>query len=248
MRVTVLIYNVTLLFEARGDQCTFRLGRVLWLIQIMQIRPCVAPSRIGRSPYGWPNRVPWDDADRVYEIVRGMVKLYKLLPDGRRQITGFISAGDLMGLSRNVCFMHTAEAVTDVAMFCIPKSRFDRFIDEAPGFSRFLLNAAHEELHLAHEQLLLLGRKTAMEKIASFLLSMSVRFGTAVDAHETVIPVPMRRSDIADYLGLTIETVSRGLSRLKKDGIVKDMNCCKSMSVFPGRLVSMASGEGGAGS
>ena len=186
-----------------------------------------------------------DDADSVYEIVKGMVKLYKLLPDGRRQITGFVSAGDMLGLSHDHSFVHTSEAVTDVVLFRIPKARFERFIDEVPGLARSLLQAAQDELHLAQDQLLLLGRKTALERIASFLLNMSERYGEDEDGSRVLLPVPMRRCDIADYLGLTIETVSRGLSRLKKDGVVKDTNGGRTMSVDHDRLVDLAAGDQG---
>jgi len=184
-----------------------------------------------------------DEADSVYEIVKGMVKLYKLLPDGRRQITGFVSAGDLMGLAHNESFIHTSEAVTDVVLFRIPKARFERFIDEVPGLARSLLIAAQDELNFAHDQLLLLGRKTAIERISSFLLSMAERYAEDVDGQEATIHVPMRRCDIADYLGLTIETVSRGLSRLKKDGVVKDMNGGRMMVVNQDRLSSLSAGD-----
>ncbi len=184
-----------------------------------------------------------DESDSVYEIVKGMVKLYKLLPDGRRQITGFVSAGDLMGLAHKDTFTHTSEAVTEVVLFRIPKARFDRFVDEVPGLARSLLNAAQDELHFAHDQLLLLGRKTALERIASFLLTMTERFGELVEGGTTSIPVPMRRCDIADYLGLTIETVSRGLSRLKKDGIVKDLNGGRTMLVDQDRLIDLSAGD-----
>lgn len=184
-----------------------------------------------------------DDADSVFEIVKGMVKLYKLLPDGRRQITGFASAGDLMGLAHDAIFVHTAEAVTEMVVFRIPKVRFERFVDEVPGLARSLLSAAQDELHMAHDQLLLLGRKTATERIASFLLNMVERYGEDSDGSKMVLPVPMRRCDIADYLGLTIETVSRGLSKLKKDGVVKDLNGGRSMLVDPVQLEDLAAGN-----
>ena len=186
-----------------------------------------------------------DEADSVYEIVKGMVKLYKLLPDGRRQITGFISSGDLMGLAHDQSFVHTAEAVTDLVLFRIPKARFERFVVEVPGLARALLKAAQDELHLANEQLLLLGRKTASERIASFLMSMCLRFGEDAQVPWYLVPLFMRRSDIADYLGLTIETVSRSLSRLKRDGVIKDVHGGRSLLVDHDRLVDLAAGEQG---
>lgn len=185
-----------------------------------------------------------DDSDNVYEVIRGMVKLYKLLPDGRRQITGFVSAGDLMGLSHDDCFVHTAEAVTDVVVFCFPRTRFDRMLTEVPAFARALLDATQQELRSAQEQMLLLGRKTATERIASFLLTMAERYGDLGGDDTTTFSVPMKRSDIADYLGLTIETVSRGLSRLKKAEVISDCDCGRVMQVRTALLAELASGDG----
>lgn len=185
-----------------------------------------------------------DDSDNVYEIVRGMVKLYKLLPDGRRQITGFVSAGDLMGLSFDNTFVHTAEAVTDLVVFCFPKTRFERMVMEVPAFARALLTASQDELHSAQEHMLLLGRKTATERIASFLLSMAERYGDEGANNTATFVLPMKRSDIADYLGLTIETVSRGLSRLKKSGVIADFDCGRMMKVHQEQLAELASGDG----
>ena len=157
-----------------------------------------------------------DEADSVYEIVRGMLKIYKLLPDGRRQITGFLSAGHLLGLADDDSYLYAAEAVTEVTLCRYPRARLDRLIDEVPGFARILLAATSDELRAAQDQMLLLGRKDAMEKIASFLLMLCERQARA--AAEDEVHVPMGRSDIADYLGLTTETVSRTLTRLKGEG------------------------------
>ncbi len=184
-----------------------------------------------------------DESDCVYEVIRGMVKLYKLLPDGRRQITGFVSAGDLMGLCYDESFIHTAEAVTDVVVFCFPKARFERMLSEVPAFARALLDATQQELRAAQDQMLLLGRKTATERIASFLLTMAERYGDAGCCDTMTFAVPMKRSDIADYLGLTIETVSRGLSRLKKADVIVDFDGGRMMQVHMDRLSELASGD-----
>jgi len=183
-----------------------------------------------------------DAADSVYEVVRGMLKLYKLLPDGRRQITGFLSAGHLLGLADDDLYLYTAEAVTEVTLCRYTRSRLDRLIDEVPGFARVLLAATSDELRAAQDQMLLLGRKDAMEKIASFLLMMGERQTTGEAADE--IHVPMGRSDIADYLGLTTETVSRTLTKLKGQGSIALHAPARIRLQDRDRLAELAAGEG----
>lgn len=182
-----------------------------------------------------------DDADSVYEVVRGMLKLYKLLPDGRRQITGFLSAGHLLGLADDDLYLYTAEAVTEVTLCRYPRTRLDRLIDEVPGFARILLAATSDELRAAQDQMLLLGRKDAMEKIASFLLMMCDRQANGEETDE--LHVPMGRSDIADYLGLTTETVSRTLTKLKSQGSVALQTPGQIRLCDRDRLEELAAGE-----
>ena len=158
-----------------------------------------------------------DETDNVYEVVRGMVRLYKLLPDGRRQITGFLSAGHLLGVAPEGVCVYTAEAITEVTVCRYKRTAFERLIDDVPGFAKRLLMAASHELGAAQDQMLLLGRKTATEKVASFLLLIAKQQG---DDGVEEVDVPMTRSDIADYLGLTIETVSRTLTKLKQDKLI----------------------------
>ena len=153
-----------------------------------------------------------DKADSVFEVLSGMVRLYKLLPDGRRQVTGFLTAGQLLGLAPEGACVFTADTVTEVSLVRYKRDAFDRLIDDVPGFARRLLAVTSHELHAAQDQMLLLGRKSASEKVASFLLMLPARLN--------VIDVPMTRGDIADYLGLTVETVSRTLTRLRQDGLI----------------------------
>jgi CRP/FNR family transcriptional regulator, anaerobic regulatory protein len=160
-----------------------------------------------------------DPADNVYEVARGMLKLFKLLPDGRRQVTGFLSPGHLLGLAHDEHYLYTAEAVTEVVLCRYPRAQFDRLVDEVPGFARRLLAATYDELRAAQDQMLLLGRMEAAEKVASFLLAMAER-GKTKEGQEDEILVPMARNDIADYLGLTTETVSRTLTQLKREGAI----------------------------
>jgi len=182
-----------------------------------------------------------DDADAVYEVVRGTLKLYKLLPDGRRQVTGFLTAGHLVGLAHENLFLYTAEAITPVTVCRYPRARFDRLVEEVPGFARRLLAATSDELRAAQDQMVLLGRKAAEEKVASFLHTMGQRRGGGEDPNEVLLP--MSRSDIADYLGLTIETVSRTLSKLKADGIIA-IPCASSIKLCDrARLRRLALGD-----
>ena len=159
-----------------------------------------------------------DDASDVFEIVQGIVKLYKLLPDGRRQIVGFVSKQQLVGFDDDDVYLYAAEAVTDVCVSRCRRGQFDRLVDEVPGMARKILSARCRDLHSARNQMLLLGRKTAIERIASFLLLLGeMQSGKRSDGS---IEVPMTRNDIADYLGLTIETVSRSLTKLRRDKII----------------------------
>jgi len=156
-----------------------------------------------------------DEAKNVYEVMQGTLRLYKLLCDGRRQITGFLSEGHLLGLAHDGHYLYTAEAITEATLCRYPRPRFARMVDEVPGFAQRLLAVTSNELCAAQDQMLLLGRKSAVEKLASFLLMMARRRG--IDKR---VRIPMTRSDIADYLGLTVETVSRTLTKLKQDGVI----------------------------
>lgn len=185
--------------------------------------------------------VEGDDAENVYEVVRGMLKLYKLMPDGRRQIMGFLSAGDLLGLSFSGVYSYTAEAVTDVTLCRYSRARFERLVDEVPGFARRLLAVRSDELRAAQEQMLLLGRKMAVEKISSFLLMLADRQAEVQEAD--VVHLPMSRNDIADYLGLTTETVCRTLTKLKSLGAIKSLSTANIKLVDRGRIEELAAGD-----
>jgi CRP/FNR family transcriptional regulator, anaerobic regulatory protein len=156
-----------------------------------------------------------DAADSVFEVVSGTLRLHKLLPDGRRQVTGFLCAGHLIGLAPEGTWVYTAEAITDVTLCRYRRPAFERLIDTVPGFARRVLTVTSHELRVAQDQMLLLGRKTAAERVASFLLLMAEQQGGEE------ISVPMGRNDIADYLGLTVETVCRTLTQLKRSEMIE---------------------------
>jgi CRP/FNR family transcriptional regulator, anaerobic regulatory protein len=161
-----------------------------------------------------------DPADFVYEVLSGTVKLYKLLADGRRQITGFFFPGDLIGVGLHHNHTHSAEAITETQLRKFSRTLLQDAMGRNPAIGRQLFGLAADELAAAQDQLLLLGRKSPVEKVASFLLQLSERNG---DRGEALSPIylPMARSDIADYLGLTTETVSRTFSRLRRERAIR---------------------------
>lgn len=162
-----------------------------------------------------------DESKQVYTLTKGVLKLYKLLPDGRRQVTGFMFPGDFLGISVDDAHAFTAEALADTQLCKFSRGRFDSFVEEHPEMERELYRVAAHELAAAQQQMVLLGRKTAAERLASFFLALLDRAERASGASERFVKLPMSRSDIADYLGLTKETVSRVLAMLKKRRLIR---------------------------
>lgn len=159
-----------------------------------------------------------DPAEDLFTVTTGMIKLFKLMPDGRRQIMGFVLPGDVLGLSAQQSFVYSAEAVTPAEVCRFRRPQLDRLLEEAPALEKALLARATSELAAAQEQMLLLGRKSARERLASFLVGLAQRLGAGSG---TPFELAMTRTDIADYLGLTIETVSRTLTQLRREGLIE---------------------------
>ena len=156
-----------------------------------------------------------DVGDCWYRVVSGTVRICKLLRDGRRHVAQFRFADDCFGLPAGGMRMESAEAIGDVVVTRYPQRATDRLIDENPRLARDLYDRMLRELSNAQRRTLLLGRLLASERVASFLVELSKRYDTC-----HILVLPMTRSDIADYLGLTIETVCRELSALKRYGII----------------------------
>jgi CRP/FNR family transcriptional regulator len=156
-----------------------------------------------------------DTAEHVYSITSGSLSLSKSMADGRRQITGFLGPGDFVGLNTREAYTVSAETLTETHVCRFPRLAFRKLMATMPALEHKLLALAESELATAQEQILLLGRKTAMERIASFLLLQSERC-RARGMAANPIPLPMTRAEVADYLGLTIETVSRCFTKLRK--------------------------------
>lgn len=159
-----------------------------------------------------------DEAASVYSLTSGLLRLSKLLPDGRRQIAGFLFPGDFLGITMEEEHAFTAEAVSSSTLCKFPRRHFDDFVERHPTLERRLYAVAAHELAAARQQLVLLGRKTATERLASFLLMLAGRCHSRATGE---IAFPMSRADIADYLGLRIETVSREISALKSARVIQ---------------------------
>ena len=162
-----------------------------------------------------------DPASRVFTLTKGSLKLYKLLADGRRQVTGFMHPGDFLGISVDDEHAFTAEALEQSVLCAFPRPRFDDFTEDNSEMERELYRLAAHELAAAQQQMVLLGRKTAAERFATFLLMLAAQAERNGGDDARFVNLPMSRSDIADYLGLTKETVSRVLALFKKQRLVR---------------------------
>lgn len=168
-----------------------------------------------------------DEVDYFYQVVSGAIRSYKLLSDGRRQIDAFHLRGDIFGLEAGREHRFSAEAVGDVQVIAYRRSRLSALIEEDAAFRDRIMTATLRSLQRAQDHMLLLGRKTAQEKLATFLLDMAERISDD-DEH---FDLPMQRSDIADHLGLTIETVSRTLTQFARSGLIRLLPASRSIGL-----------------
>lgn len=161
-----------------------------------------------------------DARSSVYRVLTGVICLYKLTNDGRRQIIEFVFPGDIVGLESADVHSICADAVKDSSVLCLPVTAMHRLFDGDARFHQRLYERLSRELEATRERLLTLGRRTALERVAGFLRDLSQRAASrGGDPH--LLDLPMTRSDIADALGLTIETVSRCFTRLRRKGLIK---------------------------
>jgi CRP/FNR family transcriptional regulator len=161
-----------------------------------------------------------EPADTVFGLSRGVVRLYKVLPDGRRQVLAFALPGDFLGMPFAERHKFSADAIGDVSLSRFPRDELIKFIQSNPNIMRLMIQFAIRELDMAQDQLLLLGNGSAEERVAVFLVSWRDRLARLSTRSETV-PLPMRRQDIADFLGLKLETVSRTLAKLEQKSVIR---------------------------
>ena len=155
-----------------------------------------------------------DSADSVFVIVSGLVRTSMMLSDGRRQIIGFHEPGDVLGVTLAEQHLLSAEAVSATQLLTVSRIWLQGVLGVQPRLCLSLIPLASRSMDAARRHLMLLGRMTARERLCTFLLER-------LKGEAGVIELPMSRSDIADYLGLTIETVSRTLTQLRSEGVIQ---------------------------
>ncbi len=156
-----------------------------------------------------------DTVGSIFDVLEGVVRVYRIMADGRRAIMGFIHPGEVLGVSFQDRYLFTAEAVTEVKVRRFARNRFFETINESPALRPQLFAILCDEMSAAQDQMLLLGRKTAEERVVSFLLAIHRKSTSGIE-----IELPMSRQDMADYLGLTMETVSRMMTGLMRRGLI----------------------------
>ncbi len=158
-------------------------------------------------------------ADAVWTLVSGSILLSKLLRDGRRQVVGIVVPGDFLGLPLQSANGFTATTLTPSTLCRFDRTRFTDLLNRTPGLMRQVFETFSHELALAQAHMLLLGRRSAEEKVAAFLLSLRDRWAP-LQGLTSRVDLPMTRQDIGDYLGLTLETVSRTMTKLAQRKII----------------------------
>jgi CRP/FNR family transcriptional regulator, nitrogen fixation regulation protein len=157
-----------------------------------------------------------EPAEFIYQVLEGAVRSHKLLSDGRRQIGAFHLPGDIFGFENGAFHRFTAEAIVGSTVRVVKRQSLERVAKNDPAMIRGLLHMTTDNLQHVENHLLLLGRQSARERVAAFLLEMNGRLRSAGS-----MALPMTRRDIADYLGLTVETVSRAISAYQRKGYLK---------------------------
>lgn len=164
------------------------------------------------------------ELDRYANILSGVVKLTKLMPDGRQQIVGLQFAPDFMGRPFADSSEVSAEAASTVRICTFPRAALEQMAEQSPALERRLYAQSLRELDDARDWMLTLGRKSAAEKVASFVLLLSQYIDPHTESPSAEFDIPLTRADIADFLGLTEETVSRHFTRLRKSGTISVQN------------------------
>ncbi len=186
-----------------------------------------------------------DALDQVFIVTGGYLRTFKLLADGRRQITGFPTVGDFLGLAGKETHGFGAEALTQARLCQVKRRDMDDLLGRFPDLRKRLLDLARHELALAQEQQLLLGRKTSRERVASFLLALVERDKRNPGNRAGFVALPMTRGDIGDYLGLTLETVSRVFSAFRRERLIDTSEDGVARILDRDGLEALAAGDGG---
>jgi CRP/FNR family transcriptional regulator, anaerobic regulatory protein len=161
-----------------------------------------------------------DPARSAFGLSHGLVRLYRILPDGRRQVVAFAFPGDFLAMPLADRFSLSADAVGEIGVCKFPREELKRFIETSPNIMRLLIKFAARELQSAQDQLTLLGSGSAEERVVAFLVNWRKRAAGLSPKPQTIL-LPMRRQDIADFLGLKLETVSRTFAKLEQRDVIR---------------------------
>lgn len=216
------------------DDCAVRGAAVCSSLDAAELREF---EHLGRRVHFGSGETVFSEEDittSFYNVLKGVMRLYKLLPDGRRQIVGFA----LLGMNLSGRHNFSADAIGAVTVCQFARAPFSRFIEDRPQLLRRINELAIRELSQARDHMVLLGRRSADEKVATFLLGWRERL-VALEGLSDTVPLPMSRQDIADYLGLTIETVSRTFTKLERQGVIQIIHGGISL-LDPVRVQAMA--------
>ena len=164
-----------------------------------------------------------ENSRNLYNITKGNIKIYKLLNDGRIQIIGFLYPGDFFGSYKKGKYNYSAEAIGDVRLCVFKQETLDNYLEKNMNLAKELLHMTSHELTLAQDRIGVLGKMNANERVAKFILNISEQ-RARIGWQNNPVSLPMIRQDIADYLGLTLETVSREITRFKTSNLIKVMN------------------------
>ena len=183
-----------------------------------------------------------DDAEHFFEVLEGVVVACKVFLDGRRQVISFGFPGDLIGFGHGETYRFDCETLGHARLRAIPRNSLLSAIRQRPELGEKLLDAASTEVSNMRDHSILLGRKTATERVASFLLNLAERSGAICNG--AIVPLPMSRADMGDFLGLTIETVSRNMTKLRKHEVIS-LNTRGGFTILDiGELRFLAEDEG----
>ena len=210
---------------------------------VMDLEECLTRASLRRIEAKEFLFVDGDAVSHLYRIETGAVVLFKILADGRRQVMGFAYPGDLIGLGVEGEHVMNAQAVKPTRLRCLPLSLLRQAPASNPSLCLKLYEALARELAATRDLMLTTGQRSAIERLTGFLLALSRR--NARNGQDPArFDLPMTRTDIGDFLGLTIETVSRTFTKLKKMGLLELPRCNEVQLLDVGQIESMANGEG----
>lgn len=204
--------------------CSIRHSSLCGALTSQELSDMNAIARRKSLDPGQPHVMEGDASRDFANVTSGVAKLVRGAEDGRSQIVGLLFPSDFifgsLGKRNPVAAPHSIEAVSALELCIFPRREFEELLHDYPALEFKLLNKTLDELQVAREWMVLLGRKTAEERVASFFLNVSQKMSNLGCRGQTDFDLPLSRADIADYIGLTLETVSRQITKLKKDGVV----------------------------